>query len=418
MANATERAEKTEAQNRQHRAKQAAIVSGLRAALEPDEQLLAFARGQISGGWRGKFAIGLEAFFAPDVNIGLTERRFILQHIHATNGTPSDIQPHKFSLEDIAAITFGDIETFGGEPAARLVLRLQDEQHFRIKLKGGANCADAASLAEVFRSLTSARRKSGLSPTQSLCPHCGHILDRPSKFCPYCGKTTTPEAPDADFHAEIVPTASNVSADADAPADEAGSPYSEAVPFSAFLAPELSEAEAASSAPDRVEETAPIISPDTNLEAANFAMQDDAGEDLFPEIPVGASHEQAMETFAAPAETTDSAAHIAYDDAGVPTIELELSALDGIAETAAAGDAEIQNPKPEPQNPSPASTAFWREFARISGVATPEVFAAQNKAAEPKPEEPKSGNSMEELSQAETEPEKEKPAFPLAEEEN
>src|SRR5579862_9674181 len=78
------------------RAEQASIVQGLQTALEGEEQLLAFARGRIAGGWRGKLAVGPEAFFAPFVNLALTERRFLLQHIQPLSGKPSEILPHAF----------------------------------------------------------------------------------------------------------------------------------------------------------------------------------------------------------------------------------------------------------------------------------------------------------------------------------
>src|SRR5579862_579749 len=97
------------------RAEQASIVAGLRSALESQEQLLGFARGRIAGGFRGKLNIGPEAFFAPFVNIGLTERRVVLQHVRRENGKPADILPHFFLLVEIASVTFSDIETYGGE---------------------------------------------------------------------------------------------------------------------------------------------------------------------------------------------------------------------------------------------------------------------------------------------------------------
>src|SRR5215472_11003983 len=108
------------------REEQASIVQGLQTVLEGEEQLLAFARGRIAGGWRGKLTVGPEAFFAPFVNIALTERRFLLQHIHPENGRPSEILPHFFPIAEIQELTFTDIETFGGEPACRLILRLND----------------------------------------------------------------------------------------------------------------------------------------------------------------------------------------------------------------------------------------------------------------------------------------------------
>lgn len=167
---------------------QAAIVTGLQTVLEGDEQILAFLRGRIAGGWKGKLTIGPEAFFAPYVNVGLTDRRLILQHVHPENDRPSEILPHFFDLGDITSVTFGDIETFGGEPAGRLAIRFKDEQHIRIRLAGEENSEDARDMVEVFKSLLLSQKRAETSPTQSKCPTCNHILDQPFKFCPYCGQ--------------------------------------------------------------------------------------------------------------------------------------------------------------------------------------------------------------------------------------
>lgn len=221
-------AERKAQEKARQRAEVASIVAGLQTILEGDEQLLAFARGRLAGGWRGKLSVGPEAFFAPYVNIGLTERRFILQHIHPENGRPSEILPHFFPLSDIAALTFTDIETFGNAPACRLILRQNNEQHFRLRLEGAVNFENAKQMAEVFQSLTSARRTAA-RPTQSVCAHCGHVLDQPSKFCPYCGqrRTDTPAPPE--------PT--NGAAVASAPPSESSAPEPPA-----FVAPAPSEA--------------------------------------------------------------------------------------------------------------------------------------------------------------------------------
>src|SRR5205807_2644135 len=79
------------------------------------------------------------------------------------------------------------IETYGGEPAGRLNLRLFNEQHFRLRFRGAGTVENARSISDVFASLTSTRPKARTSPTQSVCPHCDQVLDRVSKFCPYCG---------------------------------------------------------------------------------------------------------------------------------------------------------------------------------------------------------------------------------------
>lgn len=168
------------------RAEQANLLAGLQTILEADEQLLGFARGRIAGGFRGKMAIGPEAFFAPFVNICLTDRRFVLQHIHPENGKPSEILPHSFPLSDILSLQFSDIETFGGDPACRLVIRLTGEHFCRLRMRGALNFNSAQSLAEVFASLTVSRR-SATTPTQRICERCSHILDQPYRFCPYCG---------------------------------------------------------------------------------------------------------------------------------------------------------------------------------------------------------------------------------------
>jgi hypothetical protein len=182
------RAERETEAKAKRRATQAQVVAGLQTMLESDEQLLGFSRGLIAGGLRGKLTVGFEALFAPYVNIGLTERRIVLQHIHQESGKPSEILPHSFPLSEIASIAFSDIETFGAEPAGRLTLRLYNDQHFRLRVKSEENAESARNIADVFATLTATRPKARTSPTQSLCPHCDHVLDRVSKFCPYCGQ--------------------------------------------------------------------------------------------------------------------------------------------------------------------------------------------------------------------------------------
>lgn len=181
------KAEREAEDKARRRAETAAIVAGLKQALAADEQLLGFARGRLAGGIRGKLSLGPEAFFAPFVNIGLTERRLVIQHINAETGRPGEILPHFYALGDIAAMAFSDIETFGGESAARLTVRLRNDQHTRLRLRGQGNFESAQAIVEVFRSLTSAKR-SATTPTQRVCATCQHILDQPFKFCPYCGQ--------------------------------------------------------------------------------------------------------------------------------------------------------------------------------------------------------------------------------------
>ncbi len=253
MLNSTENRPDRDAERKarlkaRRRAEQAAIVEGLRTALDEDEQLLAFARGRLAGGWRGKLLVGPEAFFAPYVNIGLTERRLVLQHIHPENGRPSEILPHFFPLAEIAALVFTDIETFGAEPACRLILRLNGEQHFRLRLDGATNFENARAMAEVFQSLTSARR-SATRPTQSVCATCGHVLDQPFKFCPYCGQPRADAQPEpiSESVAETAPP-SPVEIAPEPPAPPAPTVEAAAPAPEAPIAPEMPSAPVAPAA--------------------------------------------------------------------------------------------------------------------------------------------------------------------------
>lgn len=188
------RAEREADEKSRRRTENALIVMGLRQALESNEQLLGFARGRLAGGIRGKLTLGPEAFLAPFVNIGLTERRLVIQHINAETGRPGEILPHYYALGDIAALNFSDIETFGGEAAARLTMRLRNDQHTRIRLRGQSNLENAQAIIKVFQSLTLTSRPA-TSPTQRVCPACQYILDQAFKFCPYCGQQQDPDAP-------------------------------------------------------------------------------------------------------------------------------------------------------------------------------------------------------------------------------
>ncbi len=192
MAQPTRASTKTKAeqeaqQKALRRAEQANILAGIRPILEPEEQLLAFARARIAGGWRGKLNVGPEAFFAPFANVALTERRFVVQHVHHTSGRPSEMLPHSYTLGAIASATFTDIETFGGEPACRLILHLQNGLYVRLRLRGQLNFAAAKNMVELYDSLTLAQRSVPVSPLQKNCANCHQILDQDYKFCPYCG---------------------------------------------------------------------------------------------------------------------------------------------------------------------------------------------------------------------------------------
>ena len=174
-------------ESKTERTEQAQIVTGLQSMLEGSEQLLGFTRGVIAGGLKGKLSVGVEALFAPAVNVGLTDRRVLLQHIHAETGKPSEILPHAFTVGEVASIQFTDIETFGKAPAARLLIRMLNDQNFRIRLSGASAVLSAQTITEVFSSIIAQNPAYRRSANQDQCSQCKHILDTLSKFCPYCG---------------------------------------------------------------------------------------------------------------------------------------------------------------------------------------------------------------------------------------
>lgn len=94
MPNSTQTKVKEKAtQEDSRRAEEASIVTGLRQILDSNEQLLGFARGRLAGGIRGKMNLGPEAFFAPFVNIGLTERRVVISIFIRKRASPARYYP-------------------------------------------------------------------------------------------------------------------------------------------------------------------------------------------------------------------------------------------------------------------------------------------------------------------------------------
>lgn len=186
------KAEQEAQQKATRRAEQANILAGIRPLLEQDEQLLSFARARVAGGWRSKLNVGPEAFLAPFVNVALTERRFVVQHVRYPSGQPGAALPHTYLFEKVKLVSFTDIETYGSEPACRLILHLENELYVRLRLRGLLNVESAKNMAKLFDSLTLAKRRPVPSPTHSTCPQCTRTLEQRHRFCPYCGTQQPP----------------------------------------------------------------------------------------------------------------------------------------------------------------------------------------------------------------------------------
>ncbi len=174
------------------RAATAVIFVGLQSALKPEEQLLGFTRGRIAGGIQDKLNLGPEALFSSWVNIGLTEKALILQHLRPDDGRPTSTQPHRFGLDEIQRIEIIRLESFSNEPLYRLTIFFRNSASFRLRIRGVLDGDGAKALQEVFSALIMSRSDSKPpSPVWQPCPVCGQALDQPYHFCPYCGKPSS-----------------------------------------------------------------------------------------------------------------------------------------------------------------------------------------------------------------------------------
>ncbi len=168
------------------RIEQAFVIRELMKTLQEGEQLLGFTRGRIAGGLSGRISMGYGALAAPRVHVALTEKRLEIQFLNNRTGRPGGAKPQDFSLADIQCMEVEEIETFGAEAAARLIIRFRDGRVCRIRLRGALHCESAAALAEVFQSLTLPAHEEAAQTTRT-CIHCAQRLERVVRFCPYCG---------------------------------------------------------------------------------------------------------------------------------------------------------------------------------------------------------------------------------------
>ena len=344
-------AQKTENKPKEtYREVQAHVIAALQTTLESGEALLGFTRGRVSGGWKGKLSVGVEALFAPDVNIGLTDRRLVLQHVTATSGKPSQILPHTFPLEKLSRIQFSEIETFGGETEGRLVIRETDETTLRLRLTGKEFCRDAQTLAEVFKSLLQAQQKSTVHPTSPPCPSCGRALSQPARFCPYCGSKVRENDVETATENVVVP---------DIPISASVEVAPE--PFSPDLPEEIVSSVKPDSPSASVEEPSfvPIFSTASEPHIVPDAFAISAEEPVVRNADLNTPLDFVLANAEPEAKAEDGLVTDADNEA--------VASLESKTETS----AEVEN-KDEDKPKKNDKDEFWRDFARISGVTPPD----------------------------------------------
>jgi len=156
-------------------------------ALEPDESLLGVTRGKIAGTWKRPLSFQPQALLSPYVNLGITDDKLILQPVHSSNGRAVSDKGSTIPLKDVSGITLSDADPMEAGRTTRLVIQVNSGEGFRLR-SSGRFAESACNLVEVWQSLTGKTPRS--HNPDSECGHCGRELDKPYKFCPFCGLET------------------------------------------------------------------------------------------------------------------------------------------------------------------------------------------------------------------------------------
>ena len=165
---------------------EAAAYEDLSAILETDEAVMGVTRGRVVGSWRPRGGFNPRALFTPFVNLAITGSRLILQPIGQNDGRALTGAEASFPLSAIVAMTRSDADVLEPGRTIRLIVQMGTGESIRLKATG--RMAESASgIVEVWQSLY--RDAVGGDPPAGVsCPGCGRELDRPYRYCPYCGK--------------------------------------------------------------------------------------------------------------------------------------------------------------------------------------------------------------------------------------
>lgn len=167
------------------RAPESDAYEDLSHALDTDECLLGVTRGRIAGTWRRPLSFQPQALLSPYVNLGISADKLLLQPIHGSSGRALSDKATHIPLSDVASLTITDADPLEAGRTARLVIQVQSGENLRLRAPGRF-AQSAKQLAEVWKSLTNGVQVKPVAETR--CEHCGRGLDRPYRFCPYCGR--------------------------------------------------------------------------------------------------------------------------------------------------------------------------------------------------------------------------------------
>ncbi len=166
------------------RAVEAAAYTDLMPCVEPEESLLGVTRGKIAGSWRRRLSFNPQAFLSPYVNLGITNERLLLQHINAGSGQSLSTNAGTLALSEIVSMSVTDADMLEPGRTMRLVVTPKGEEPFRLRVAGrlAENARDMIAVWETLCGASAAKEAAVES-----CGSCGRSLDRPYRFCPYCG---------------------------------------------------------------------------------------------------------------------------------------------------------------------------------------------------------------------------------------
>lgn len=173
----------TSAVNQWDRTPEAEAYEDLSHALEEGETLLGACRGRLVGNWKPRFVLNPRAWISPFANVGLTNRRMLLQSIDQGTGAAASSGAVGIPMEQIGGVEAGDAESMGPGETVRLTVHLGSGEQFRLRATGRL-ASQARELAEVWQSLYG--NMSG-AVEATVCAGCSRALDRSHRFCPYCG---------------------------------------------------------------------------------------------------------------------------------------------------------------------------------------------------------------------------------------
>ncbi len=164
---------------------QAVVIKAMQSRLADGEQMLGVTVCRLAGGLRGRLELGISGAGLTHCALMLTDQRLVLHRYPITSAAPQQTRDvYAFPIASITALDHEEIETYGGEPSCRIVVRLANDSACRLRIRGQWRCTAAYDICRVFAAIAPV---SGNPVIIRRCPNCSQRLDGNHRYCPYCG---------------------------------------------------------------------------------------------------------------------------------------------------------------------------------------------------------------------------------------